>query len=75
MRFWEGFSFGRKRVLEKLSLSRKKAQEPKKFGNKIEAVNPPEVPPCARGDDWKEAKFRGMRFPLVKGGKNDRETR
>jgi hypothetical protein len=30
--------------LERPGLSRKEAQESQKFGNKLEAVNPPEVP-------------------------------
>jgi len=57
-----------------LGLSHKESQESQKFGKKIEAENPPQVPPCARGNDWKEAKFRGMKSPLMKERTNDRKA-
>ena len=68
MHFWEDFSFGRRRVLERLVLSRKKAQEVKKFEIKSTLQLKSSILSLGM-----ISRRTALKSPLVQGGTIDQE--
>ena len=70
MHFWEDFSFGRRRVLERLVLSRKKAQEVKKFEIKSTLQLKSSILSLGM-----ISRRTALKSPLVQGGTNNKRRR